>query len=73
MSDFGHISKEEHQEWLRLPTTLAAIADLRERLKLANASTINAATASSIDQVRFNAGLAAGIDNAIEYLTRERK
>lgn len=73
MSDFGHVSKEEHQEWLRLPTTSAAIADLREQEELAKATTAGSARSGSIDEIRFNAGFAAGLDHAIHYLTKERK
>ena len=73
MSDFGHISKEEHQEWLRSPATSAAIADLREQERLANDSTLASAVVASVDEIRFNAGFARGITHIIHYLTRERK
>ncbi len=73
MSDFGHISKEEHQDWLRSPATSAAIADLREQERLANEGTLVSARGGSIDQIRWNGGFAAGIAHVIYYLTKERK
>ena len=73
MSDFAHISKEEHQDWLRSPATSAALADLREQHELSEESALTAAASESIETIRYNAGFAAGIDHAIHYLTKERK
>ncbi len=73
MSDFGHISKEEHQEWLRSPATSAAVSELREQLTMANHATASASATASIETIRFQAGFAAGVSHVINLLTKERK
>lgn len=72
MTDFQHVSKEEKEEWLRLPVTAAALAMLRE-LETMHVQGLLSETSSdgtSLHAVGIQAGKALGINQAINQLTR---
>lgn len=72
MKEFGRLSKEEREEWLRSPVTVAAIAVLRELETAMKQSVVMEAQSegASLHSIGVQVGRAMGLNLAIEQLTR---
>lgn len=71
MKTWAQLSPDEREEWRRSPVTLAAMEHLAALARLSEAAVLAVAQNDTIDAIRFQSGMLAGMRAAHFNLTRE--